>query len=63
MMQSIDSGMTERIKNSNDPEEKKAYFYIVENKAHDSLFRKHKVDQDEISFAARFYKIDKEPSY
>ena len=63
MIKSIDAGKTEKIKESGDPFEKQNFFYMVEAKAHDMLYRLKKIEEEEIQFARRFYKTEQEPVY
>jgi len=59
LMESIENGRIDEIKNSQDKESmKQKFFFLVNAKASDRLFAAKQVNSEELSFASRFYKAD-----
>ena len=59
LMESLASGQTENIKNSeNSQEEKQKFFLLVNAKVNDKLYVEKEVDEEDLSFAMRYFKSD-----
>ena len=59
LMDSLESGQAENIKNSENSQEEKAKFFLLVNaKVNDRLFAEKQVDEEDLSFAMRYYKSD-----
>ena len=55
---------TDDIKNSQDMETAKKYFYyIMESQAADRLSKENQIDNEELEFCQRYFKADQEPEY
>lgn len=64
LIEAMKTGVTDSIKNSQDPEsEKKKLYLLVNSKASDRLHEDRNVNELELSFASRHYKADQEPTY
>ena len=62
MLEAMETGATDDIKNSTDKETAKQNFYFMINaKIYDKLRELHGVSESELSFCARYYKTDQEP--
>ena len=59
LMDSLETGQAENIKNSENSQEEKAKFFLLVNaKVNDKLFAEKQVDEEDLSFAMRYYKSD-----